>query len=269
FHVYLDGRATRRSASLSFNGASEEANWSATDTGLPHSLEAGCLPPQNTPKSEIMTPDRQTRILSALGIDPTELIEPAPADRVVLVLSRASGGTPLAKALSSLTKDPLKPEPTVSAEPPEPVQPSPAEPAPTFRTPTSSERALQAIDREARQSEQEGDRNLVERPPFVPSDDPAAPVAPQVDDVPAVGTPEWEDEVTGILLEGVEAALPEPEQVPWLEALTQQLAKGDVQGALQSASDLIEAGDREQDTKAAAIARLTALYQKIEPSRRR
>lgn len=101
FHVYQDGRATRRAISASVQGTAPEAEWFGADSGMPHPLETDSLPAPGTPNSEIMTPVRQAAILEALGIDPETLF--APNDdpvSVSLELSTDAGGRPLSDARS-------------------------------------------------------------------------------------------------------------------------------------------------------------------------
>ncbi|MDF1873224.1 MAG: hypothetical protein P1U55_11300, partial [Vannielia sp.] len=70
----------------------------------------------------------------------------------------------------------------------------------------------------------------------------------------------WEEEVTSLLIDAVNDALPTEAQVSWLDALTTQLNAGDIDAALASAAALITNGDRPEATKQAAISRLTALF---------
>jgi hypothetical protein len=90
----------------------------------------------------------------------------------------------------------------------------------------------------------------------------AAAAAPVEEAEPA---PDWETQVTGILLDAVNAGLPEAEQVAWLDALTRKLESGDVEQALQDAMDLIAAGDRPDDQKTDASTRLQTLYAHMLP----
>ncbi|MFV0360387.1 hypothetical protein [Tropicimonas sp.] len=74
--------------------------------------------------------------------------------------------------------------------------------------------------------------------------------------------PSWEEEVTGILVTAVEAALPADRQIPWLEHLTSRLESGQVDEALTEARQVIDAGHRPQAEKDAAIRRLSELFGK-------
>ncbi len=97
FHVYLDGRAVRRAASISAEGIAPEAPWRAVDSGMPHAVEAESLPSARARAWEIMTPARQAAILGALGVDADALFEPDPSLRA-RALTPAPGGAPLRTA---------------------------------------------------------------------------------------------------------------------------------------------------------------------------
>ncbi|MEO1676961.1 MAG: hypothetical protein AAFU80_02255 [Pseudomonadota bacterium] len=97
FHVYLDGRATRRVASISAEGTAPEANWRIVDAGMPHAMEAESLPGARARAWEIMTPERQASIIGSMGLDAEQLFEPDPG-RIVVELDTAGGGRPLAEA---------------------------------------------------------------------------------------------------------------------------------------------------------------------------
>ena len=269
FHVYHAGRASRRAASLSFNGATEEANWSSTDSGIPHAVEAGCLPPPNTPKSGIMTPGRQARILKALGIEPEDLINPDPEQQRSFVLSRTSGGTPVEEAIRHVEPKPVPVEEPAAKRPkskvpvielPEREEQSTEQPEanvdPADQTASASTLALR--EAEAAHAPTAGTEAAGDLAPEGPPSE-----LPPAEPVPDVGTKDWENEVTAILLDAVEDALPEGDQISWLDALTKQLESGDVVGALREASRLILSGSRSNDEKRTAVERLTALYSKI------
>ena len=70
----------------------------------------------------------------------------------------------------------------------------------------------------------------------------------------------WEEEVTGLLVAAVESALPDEDQVDWLDKLTGQLVSGDIDGALTEAHRMIMAGRRDAADKDAAVARLAELF---------
>ncbi|MEO1306501.1 MAG: hypothetical protein AAFV38_00845, partial [Pseudomonadota bacterium] len=92
-----------------------------------------------------------------------------------------------------------------------------------------------------------------------------SPIEPDDLPLPAIGSKDWEDEVTRLLLEAVEAGLPPAEQVPWLDHLTRQLEAGQVTDAIANATDLIRKGNRSGPAKEHAISRLTALYRAPTP----
>jgi len=89
----------------------------------------------------------------------------------------------------------------------------------------------------------------IEMPPDMQPEHPAAP------DTAA----SWEDEVTALLLDAVTDALPEPEQVPWLDALTDELEAGETEAAMARACDLLARGTRPQAVRDAAARRLATL----------
>ncbi|SIN93339.1 hypothetical protein [Vannielia litorea] len=70
----------------------------------------------------------------------------------------------------------------------------------------------------------------------------------------------WEDEVTGLLVTAVTDALPEDEQVPWLDAMTADLEAGRTEAALDRARALLDKGSRPAPVRAAAAARLAVLF---------
>lgn len=216
FHVYADGTPVRRVGSLSLKGDGPDAKWSVTDSGIPHTTEAGSLPHSNSPPHDIMTPERQGSILDALGVDPGNLFDQANTLSTTVVLSSATGGRPVSELQTAPQDFSVQTDdtPPAAPEPPAPTAPE---------------------------------------PPSAPTED---------DPMPA---PDWETEVTGILLDAVDAGLPEAVQVAWLDGLTRKLESGDVGPALQDAMDLIAAGDRPEDQKTAASARLQALYAHMLP----
>lgn len=229
FHVYRDGRATRRAASVSADGIMAEAAWKGLDSGMPHPLETDSLPAPGTPNSEVMTPVRQAIILEALGVDPEALFaageEPG---MVVLELSTEPGGRPLWEA-AAFVEDQLR----------GPGDPAPAKFAPGDGPEEESFRPdLGDADRAARAPTQSAARHAEE------SDAPAS----------------WEEEVTALLVSAVETSLPADEQVAWLDQLTSQLLGGDVDGALEEARRMIGTGTRSPAEKQADIARLAQLF---------
>ncbi len=107
FHVYQDGRLTRRAESSCAEGTAPEAPWDGIDSGMPHPLEADSLPAPGTPNSEIMTPVRQAIILESLGIDPDTIFDgggESSAALVILELSSAAGGLPLSDARAEVER---------------------------------------------------------------------------------------------------------------------------------------------------------------------
>ncbi|RYH12137.1 hypothetical protein [Tropicimonas sp. IMCC6043] len=213
FHVYRDGRATRRAESVSMNGTAPEADWHATDSGMTHPLETDAMSPPGTPKSDIMTPVRQAIIIEALGIDPEMLFEQGEGfEAVVLELSDDPAGLPLSEVRSVIAEQKRAGAPRPVAQPGEPFE------APAAVVETEPELDTSGFD------------------------------------------PSWEEEVTGLLVAAVEAALPPEEQVAWLDALTEQLLGGDIDGALEEAQRVIDVGHRSDAVKRAAVRRLTELF---------
>ncbi|NDR54900.1 hypothetical protein [Aliiruegeria sabulilitoris] len=205
FHVYLDGRVTRRAMSSSKDGAIPEAQWEGTDSGMPHPLETDSLPAPGTANSEIMTPVRQAIILEALGLDPDYLFaQTQESGLVTLELSEDAGGRPLSE-VNAVVNEQLNPAPPAA----------------------QAELELDLPEPKTAATEQE---------------------------------PNWEEEVTGLLVEAVESALPAEEQVAWLDQLTERLVDGDIDGALAEAHRMIRAGDRSELDKAAAASRLAELF---------
>lgn len=259
FHVYKDGRALRRAASESLAGDHGEAPWNAVDSGIPHPAEADSLPAPEAPAAQIMTPERQGAILAALGIDAESLFSDL-ADRTdVLVLSTEPGGAPLSELVERTKADlrvppafeeaaeaKVPPVPEAEPEPqpdPEP-DPDPQDAAPAAPEPVPEPEPIPAAE------------------PAPEPDAPALPpLSPLAADAPLPETPEaWEQEVTSLLLACVEAALPEADRVKWLQSFTAQLETGDIDGALQHASDLIAHVDRPVEDRERTAARLQALY---------
>lgn len=72
--------------------------------------------------------------------------------------------------------------------------------------------------------------------------------------------PSWEEEVTALLLDAVESALPPEEQAAWLEMLTGYLTSGDLDTALSETLAVIAAGNRPEAERDAAAKRLSALF---------
>ncbi|QDC09515.1 hypothetical protein FHY55_09775 [Oceanicola sp. D3] len=70
----------------------------------------------------------------------------------------------------------------------------------------------------------------------------------------------WEDEVTQLLVDAVGDALPEHEQVPWLDALTADLEAGHTRAALERARELLARGNRPEALRRAAAQRLAQLF---------
>lgn len=58
----------------------------------------------------------------------------------------------------------------------------------------------------------------------------------------------------------VQAALPEPERIAWLQGFTARLESGDVEGALKDAAQLIDSTGRPPKDRNKARARLRRLY---------
>ncbi|SDJ41406.1 hypothetical protein [Aliiruegeria lutimaris] len=216
FHVYQDGRVTRRAVSVSKDGAIPEARWDGADSGMPHPLETDSLPAPGTANSEIMTPVRQSIILEALGLDPEYLFAEAQEPGLVtLELSEDAGGRPLSE-VNAIVREQLHP-----ASP-----------------------------------ELEDDEAQAELPLDQPAGDTETSHAPSEEPQ----EPNWEEEVTGLLVEAVEAALPADQQVAWLDQLTERLVGGDIDGALAEAHRMIRAGDRSEQDKVAAAIRLAELF---------
>ena len=66
--------------------------------------------------------------------------------------------------------------------------------------------------------------------------------------------------MTRLLIGVVESALPAEEQVAWLNDLTTRLLEGDVDGALEEAERMIEAGTLSPVEKKAVSARLARFF---------
>jgi hypothetical protein len=278
FHVYVDGRPVRRSASISPEGTAPEAAWRVVDAGIPHAVEADSLPHARARAWEIMTPARQGAILMAMGVEPDTLFDPAPG-RVSLDLSDAPGGRSLSAAGKLFRMQGAAPqaagshldEPSPDAaagdegfEPDGPEagrvgagsrgvrEPSP-QPAPAAARPaarSSAQGAGRSVEAEARAAGAVSGAAAgaaAGAPAIGPGESPGGETA-------------WEAEVTQILVTAVAHALPEAEQVPWLTALTQKLEAGAVEEALEEARALIAQGDRPRAEREADAARLDALF---------
>ncbi len=233
FHVYQGGRVTRRAESVSAEGDIAEAEWRGTDAGMPHPVEADSLPPPGTPQSEIMTPVRQAIILEALGVDPDLLfVQAEGAEMVVLELSTAATGRPLAEVQTVVREQLMPVEAPMEID--SPVEPLLAGAAAAGTDADMRERVMEAVG--------------------------APGPAPAPAEAPHSGEQSWEEEVTGLLVKAVESALPEEQQVGWLDQLTGQLLGGDIDGALEEARRMIFAGERPQVEKMADIARLAQLF---------
>ncbi|MEM9249074.1 MAG: hypothetical protein AAGB05_10290 [Pseudomonadota bacterium] len=222
FQIYQNGNATRRSASHSAEGINPEADWRVTDSGIPHTLEADSLPPTRARAWEVMTPERQGRILSAMGIQPDALFAPDPDARVI-ELSTAQGGRGLdqiAQVLSDRARSAAK---TDAPGPPSAAAVSPQ--AAAGHVPASSPAPRSGSG--AGSGEMDAD---------------------------------WDAEVTGILVTAVAHALPEAEHIPWLTHLTAQLEAGNVDAALAEAKALIEMGDRPPEERQRDAERLMVLF---------
>lgn len=87
---------------------------------------------------------------------------------------------------------------------------------------------------------------------------PAPVAAPTAD--PPLDAAAWEEEVTQLLLAAVSDALPESEQVAWLDELTADLDAGELRAALARARDLLARGSRPAATREDAAARLATLF---------
>lgn len=230
FHVYLDGHMTRQVVSSCLEGTAPEADWQGIDSGMPHPAETDSLPAPGTPKSEIVTPIRLASILETLGVSPETLFDDPAPDRTVLELTFDPGGLPLEDAAGIAAH--RRPGPPV----------------------------LTAVSGGA-----EGAASLPGAAPVAPSVPPpptppsnsAAPPLPWDAQTPS---PSWEEEVTKLLLEAVEAALPEDEQILWLESLTRKLESGDVQNALTEAREMIDRGNRPEEIRRSAATRLAELF---------
>lgn len=223
FHVYAAGQAIRRCATQCLDIEVESPNWQAVNTGIPHPLETGTLLDSNPSPEDVMTGERQAAILAALGLEPEMLFDPAePEPAYRLWLARLPTGQRVEEAVTEMAK--------------------------------LASQEQQATDEPAPES------GLAEQSP--PDPDPAS-LPSEPPDAPSQNEPEpdkWETDVTAILIEAVEAALPEDQQVAWLDGLTAQLIAGEIDAALIRAHQLIDAGDRPPEARAAASARLAALF---------
>lgn len=242
FHVYQNGLASRRAMSRSPRGTAPEAPWEGIDAGIFHPLETDSLSPPEAPRWAIMSPERQASILEALGIDPMRLFEAIPDRAAVLVLSPAEGGVPISEAsrhMGPRLRGPATFSRSAAAEPPRTEPASGAAPAEEARPPAPLSSAPKA---------ERGD---------TPS--PAAAAPAPGDPVPA-DAGAWEKEVTALLLRAVEAALPEAERVPWLEALTRLLEAGQVTLALSEARALIGRARLPEQERERMAGRLALLF---------
>lgn len=275
FHVYLDGHAVRRTASISTEGTAPEAPWRVVDTGIPHPVEADSLPHARARAWEVMTPARQGAILAAMGVEPDTLFDPVPG-RVALVLSPAEGGRPLSSAArlfraarpgapdAPAAPDGASPDapPGAAADTADPSSgqgqaPAARRPEPTAEPGPGASRAAEAAGtaRAELRAPSPADNAPSARSAAPPATAGAARAGAERD----AGT-SWEAEVTAILVAAVAHALPEEEQVPWLTALTARLEAGDVAEALDEARALIARGDRPEAERAADAARLDELF---------
>ncbi|MEE4120959.1 MAG: hypothetical protein V2I65_18310 [Paracoccaceae bacterium] len=269
FHVYLDGHAVRRTASISTEGTAPEAPWRVVDTGIPHPVEADSLPHARARAWEVMTPARQGAILAAMGVEPDTLFDPLPG-RVAIVLSPAEGGRPLSYAarLFRAARPDAAPDgpspgvpPGTPAETADPLSlPATDRPEPTAAPgPGASPAAETAGTAPGELRDATWAENTRAPSAATPAAPPSTPGAPGAGAEDEAGT-SWEAEVTAILVAAVAHALPEQEQVPWLTALTARLEAGDVADALDEARALIARGDRPEAERAADAARLDALF---------
>ncbi|MFY0632535.1 MAG: hypothetical protein JXQ91_01885 [Vannielia sp.] len=87
-----------------------------------------------------------------------------------------------------------------------------------------------------------------------------APEAPPAPDPTGPEALSWEDEVTSLLVTAVTDALPEDDQVPWLDAMTEDLEAGETRAALDRARDLLARGHRPAEEREAAADRLAILF---------
>ncbi|MFV0333408.1 MAG: hypothetical protein ACK5JR_04980 [Tropicimonas sp.] len=239
FHIYRDGRVTRRAVSSSFEGTAPEAPWFGLDTGMPHPLETDSLPKPGTPSYDIMTPMRQGSILEALGMDPETIFVPSEDPMVaVLELCDEPGGRPVSDAravVQELRRRAILLEEAEEEEVDAGAGPD-IDPGPGLGPENAEDIA----------------------PPPAPEPDPAPPQRPPWEE--QVAAPSWEEEVTALLVGLVEAALPPEEQVEWLDRLTAQLIGGDIDGALEEAGRMIAAGNRSEAEKEAVITRLARFF---------
>lgn len=98
FVTYMDGKPTRVLASSLPGSAQESADWTHTDKGLPQPIEAEALPGRKDPR---LTHDGVSALVTALGVEPHTLFAPASPYPMVIVLSGAEGGMPVAEALAA------------------------------------------------------------------------------------------------------------------------------------------------------------------------
>lgn len=264
FHVYSNGLATRRAASISARGDHAEADWQSMDAGIFHPLETDSLTTLGTPDSRIMTPERQASILEALGLVPDQLFDDIPDRGTVLILSPAEGGFPLSEA--ALRGGPrLRP----AASFPE-ASTDAKEPASSLRggfTEAPSEHAFRAPPAFAdfNYPEPVQTATVTQLEPIAdPEPDPeqaleSMDIGPRdAPEPPAAIT--WEAEVMALLVDAVEHALPADQQVPWLDALTARLNEGLIVEALADAQFLILHSDRPEAERLRLSHRLATLF---------
>ena len=245
FHVYRKGRTLRRAESYCPMGTQSGADWRKTDTGMPHAFEADSLPEAEALPEDIMTPERQGSILQAMGIDPDSLFDAGAQDDNTIALSNAPGGAPISELRN--------------------------------KQGTSLRRTVDFADANIAAEVEDEDASIEEVPKDVPPKlaIPKAPALGPPDDIPIFkvdtsapipsNPAEWEQEITAILLVAVETCLPADEQVAWLNSFTKRLESGNTDDALTDAEALILSAERPHAEKAAAAARIRALYAHLDP----
>jgi hypothetical protein len=253
FHIYRDGLAQRRAASVCAEGVASEAEWEVVDTGLPHLVEADNLPPARARAWDVMTPERQGAILMAMGIDPDTLFAPDP-DRISLELSAEPGGRAVQEAARIVERARAERARALTTE--TEARRSAEEAAREQQSPDAAP-ALAAAATRAATGVVSGPATAQDLPPPALASDDTGTGEPERDE-------RWETEVTRLLVTAVAYALPEAEQVPWLTRLTARLEAGEVEAALAEAQDLIERGDRPAEERRADAERLDALFG-VEP----
>ena len=124
---------------------------------------------------------------------------------------------------------------------------------------TSTRPALAPETSEPGAASRRSERPSPSRSPALATDEPT--VVLQLDPhANAAPGPSWEEEVMALLVDAVEHALPEADQVPWLDELTARLNEGDVCEALAEAQVLIAHSDRPTNERLRMAARLAALF---------